>query len=159
VHHLIWTHLEERNELGVLVIGGSPLMHTLFAALAPLWRNALGGTSKVAAGVPEAIAGVRGEADRAAVLVAWDSHVYIGRASGCTLYHYHGGQLYAIPDEKPPPLAIAPGNWIAATCGESSVKMDLKTVQGDMAKAYSAAQLAQAWAERGGAVVVALKAI
>jgi hypothetical protein len=163
VRHLIWTHLDERHELGVLLIADRPMFRRVCSALAPLLSSALGGASKEAAAVPEAIAGILGEANppigRAAVLVAWDGQVYIGRADGCTLYHYHAGQLSAIPAEKPSPLTIAPGDWIAATCEQSSAKTDSKIIQEDMARASCTSQLAQAWAERGGAVVVVLRAI
>lgn len=159
VHHLIWTHLDERNELGVLMIAGSPMLRSLCAAFAPLLSGAVGGASKEAADVPKVVAGAPGEADRAAVLVAWDGQVHIGRANGCRLYHYHGGQLSAIPAEKPSPLPIVPGDWIAATSAGSLAEMDTKTIQEGMAKAHSAAPLAQAWAERSGAVVVVLRAV
>jgi hypothetical protein len=162
VRHLIWTHLDERHELGVLMIVGSPVVRTACAALALLLSRALGGASKEAAGVPEAIAGVLGGADlppgRAAVVVAWDGQVYVGRAGGCTLYHYRGGQMSAIAAEKPSQFVLAPGDWIAATSAGATAPMDTKTIQEEMARASSSAPLAQAWARRNGAVVVALRA-
>ncbi len=162
VRHLAWTQLEERHELGVLVIAASPMVRTVCAALSPLLRNALGGTNKEAAGVPEVIAGVletNQPVGNAAVVVAWDGQVYIGRGCGCFLFHYHGGQLSEIPAERPSQRSIVSDDWIVATSEGSPAKMDPNSIQEDMTKLPCAGRLAQQWAERSGAVVVALRAV
>jgi hypothetical protein len=160
VRHLVWTHLDERHELGVLLIADPAVIGTACAGLTPLLSKALGGMSKDAAGVPEALAGLLREGNRPiGVIVVWDGQVYTGAAGGCRLYHYHRGQLTVISAEKASQRTLALGDWLAVLSPRPPGSPEARTLQEEMDRMSSAAQLTWQWAEHHGTVIVAVRAI
>ncbi len=145
VHHLVCCNLEERHELAVLGIAGGRI-DTMNAALTPLLNSFLGGPSKDAARVSEAIAACKGIDATAAVVVVWDGQVHIGQVGECRVSHQCAGQLVQITRD---PLKLAAGDWLMVASASLHTHMDTAALQDEIAKATSSAdQLAQQLAER-----------
>ena len=145
VHHLVCCNLDDRHELAVLVVADGR-SDTIKAALMPLLSSFLGGASKDAARVSEAIAACKGIGATAAVVVVWDGQAQIGQVGECRVYHQCAGQLVQVMRD---PMKLAVGDWLVVACARPHAHLNPSTLQETIAKASPFAdQLARQLVER-----------